>query len=72
MTIKQIEKRINDAWNTRNIVISVCEFEDTLVAIMRVSCDEYTRNALLRECIDAYTKRGHFIDDTYYSDIVKG
>lgn len=57
---------LGHVWEARNIKMDWLEMEETLVDILNLTddlVDDKTKLKLVKECIDAFTKRGHFVHD---------
>lgn len=60
MTLNEIYNKLQNQWNSKERKMNWLEMEDVLVQILRLEIDNETKIALTKECIDAYTRRGHF------------
>jgi len=61
LNINDIERHLDIMRQNRKTKMDWYGLEDTLVAILNLEdCDNNKKIALVKDCIDAYTKRGHF------------
>jgi hypothetical protein len=60
-TYEQIIDSIDRAWQNNSVKMDWPGLEDTLVGILKSNdLDAIDKVALAKDCIDAFTKRGHF------------
>ena len=61
MTLQEIEQRLDEVWNNKSIKLDWNGLEDMLVHICNLTdADAFKKLSLVKDAIDAYTKRGHF------------
>jgi hypothetical protein len=61
ITTRDVECHLDIVWQDKRPKMDWLGQEDTLVAILRLTdCDNNKKVALVKDCIDAYTKRGFF------------
>ena len=61
---------LRQAWSNPSMKVDWLKLEDLLVAILRADdVSDEVKFALIRESIDATTRRGHFEDLPYASDL---
>lgn len=62
---EEMAKRLDEVRKRRSIAMDWSGLENTLVDILNsISMSEREQIDMIREAIDAYTKRGHFIRTT--------
>lgn len=61
-----IEKRVDSQWDAKGIKVNWSSFEALSVDILKSDYSDSDKLALLREAIDAFTRRGHFDVGSYF------